>query len=301
MRQYGGMMGIYQVFLPVLENSSEITGAITHSQFLGSWQQEEGVVLYWNGHPAEFIDCVLDAMQSIGLTISEPHLEAVPVEMEDWNALWASAVQPIRVGKHVCIRPSWTSVDRKSSNDIHLILDPKQAFGTGHHPTTQLLMSWLEELQWRGDMKVLDLGTGSGILAMVVLRLGAGYALGIDNDSIAIECARGYARDNEFFSELEFWCGQIVDLPPQSFDVILANIDRRTLIQVAPDLLSFGRPNARLLLSGLLLEDVPEVIEIFTKYGWSYVATRTQEEWGALCFTRTQDPHHPLPVEIQET
>lgn len=301
MRQYGGMMGIYQVFLPVLENSSEIAGAITNSQFLGSWQQDQGVMLYWNGQPAEFIECIREAVQSIGMTMSESHLEAVPVEMEDWNALWASSVQPIRVGKHVCIRPSWDRMGKECSGDIDLILDPKQAFGTGHHPTTQLLIAWLEELEWHTGMKVLDLGTGSGILAMVALRLGAGYALGIDNDSIAVECARGYARDNEFDGELEFWCGQIDDCPPRSFDVILANIDRMTLIQIAPEVVNFGRLNTQLFLSGLLLEDVPEVIDAFAKSGWAYVATRTREEWGALCFTRTRDPHPPLQVEIQET
>ena len=122
------------------------------------------------------------------------------VPWEDWNARWAAAVKPIHIGQQIVIRPSWEKV-ALPPNRIELIIDPKHAFGTGHHATTQFLIEWLEDLIQGGET-VLDVGTGSGILAITALRLGAVSVLGIDNDPVAIECARTYASLNGFQDEL---------------------------------------------------------------------------------------------------
>ena len=112
---------------------------------------------------------------------------------------------------------------------IEIILDPKQAFGTGHHATTHLLLEWLEEIrEWNG-CRVLDVGTGSGILSMVALRLGALSALGIDLDPVAIDCAKGYALTNGFTNELDLRCCRIQELVSDTFEIIVANIDRKTI------------------------------------------------------------------------
>ena len=108
------------------------------------------------------------------------------------------SVRPIRIGRRIVIRPSWEPVALQAQ-DIEIVLDPKQAFGTGHHATTRMLLEWLEDLIHGGEF-VLDVGTGSGILAMVALRLGAASALGVECDPVAVDCARDYARENGFGS-----------------------------------------------------------------------------------------------------
>ena len=92
---------------------------------------------------------------------------------QDWNAQWAASVKPIRIGRRIGIRPSWTTMELPEDG-IEIVLDPTQAFGTGHHATTHLLIEWLEDVSWLTGYRVLDVGTGSGILSMVALRLGAG-------------------------------------------------------------------------------------------------------------------------------
>jgi len=99
---------------------------------------------------------------------SREAIQVEPLRAQDWNRLWAESVKPIRVGRRLVIRPSW-ELAQLQAGDIEIVLDPKQAFGTGHHSTTSLLLEWLEEVIHGGE-SVLDVGTGSGILAMVALR-----------------------------------------------------------------------------------------------------------------------------------
>jgi ribosomal protein L11 methyltransferase len=167
---------------------------------------------------------------------------------------------------------------------IEIVLDPKQAFGTGHHATTHLLMEWLEEMSEWKDCRVLDVGTGSGILSMVALRLGAMSALGIDLDPVAVDCAKEYAVINGFTDKLDLQCCRMEDLPPQAFEIIVANIDRRTILEISPGFSRLRSSTTQLFLSGLLQEDEFEVVEELTNQGWDQKAIRERDGWIALQF-----------------
>ena len=186
---------------------------------------------------------------------------------QDWNARWARQVKPIRIGQRVRIRPSW---EPSSTNpqDIDLVIDPKQAFGTGHHATTQLLTEWLEDVIQGGET-LLDIGTGSGILAMVSIRLGARRALGLDCDAQAIECAKEYAHTNGFREELTFTVGTLEQCSPFPWDIVVANIDRRTLLEIVGKLDQFIAKTGHLFLSGLLVDDRNEIRAAFEENGWT--------------------------------
>jgi ribosomal protein L11 methyltransferase len=168
-----------------------------------------------------------------------------------------------------------------SPGEVELILDPRQAFGTGHHATTALLLEWLDELI-RGGEVVLDVGTGSGILAMAAIRLGAASALGLDNDPVAIECAREYAALNGFGPELNLRTAALEDAGMASADVILANLDRNTLLASARLFEPPLRRGARVLLSGILPEDRPEIAAVFGDVGGSVAASKERDGWLAL-------------------
>ena len=204
---------------------------------------------------------------------------------QDWNQLWAQSVKPLWIGKRIVIRPSWEPVSLQPGQ-IEIILDPKQAFGTGHHATTRMLLEWLEEII-RGGESVLDVGSGSGILAMAALRLGARSALGIEYDSVAVECAEEYAKQNGFGPELRYVCGTFEDgVVSARPDLVLANLDRRTLLHLAEQLaLCDAR---RLLISGLLQDQRQEVVAAFAAAGLYPGREREQEGWLAMEFLPVQ-------------
>jgi ribosomal protein L11 methyltransferase len=176
------------------------------------------------------------------------------------------------------------------AQDIEIVLDPKQAFGTGHHATTRMLLEWLEPLIGGGEF-VLDIGAGSGVLSMVALRLGAASALGVECDAVAVECARDYAAENGFGDNLEFRCGTLEDIDRQGVlrpDLVLANLDCQTLLRLCDELTRYVSHGARLLLSGILLDQEQEIVQAFSKVGAMLSQRREQEGWVALELLRAE-------------
>lgn len=219
----------------------------------------------------------------MGNELERPPITVDSLPDQDWNALWARSVRPIRIGRRIVIRPSLDGAAVLPS-EIELIIDPKQAFGTGHHATTRLLIEWLEEVI-RAGQRVLDVGTGSGILAMVALRLGAASALGIDSDPVAIQYAREYAAANRFGPELELRTAALEELRglgAARFDVVVANLDRRTLQESASMFQHQLDRGGRLLLSGVLREHQAAISDAFTAAGGVVQCARQCDGWLAL-------------------
>ena len=267
-------------------DAGEFTGLLNDPWMVGAWQEERLIHLYWPHErwTAETQQVVAGLIQ----TVSQGGSYSVhSLPDEDWNLTWARSVVPFRVGCRIVIRPSWQAA-AVNPGDVELILDPKQAFGTGHHATTQLMLEWLEA-HLRGNERVLDVGTGSGILAMAAVRLGATSAWGIDHDPVAIECAVGYAAQNGFGGELKLDTSGLADVPDAWSDVLIANLDRRTLlglVDVFPRLL---RAPGWLVISGILSGDRSEVIDAFSRVGGAPVWERERDGWLAIHFCFDQD------------
>ncbi len=272
---------VFEMCIPVCVDAAELAGVLACPEFLGAWESDGFVMLYWNEQGAGILQQVRSAVSALGVDIPEGSIQFQPVIAQDWNAKWAASVQPIRIGRRIGIRPSWATMEMPEDG-IQLIIDPKQAFGTGHHATTQLILEWLEEVMWVPGMRVLDVGTGSGILAMAALRLGATGAIGIDVDATALECAREYAAANKFKEELELLCCPTEAVPAQSFDVILANLDRRTILQVCVEISRVRGPHTQLVVSGLLEEDESEVVQRLKEQGWVRRSVRRKNGWIAI-------------------
>lgn len=274
----------YDISIATNIDTSNLVSLLNDGTLLGSWEQEGTVHLYWPVHAwgKEKLNILTMLLQQLRETPDAFTIEISQCPSENWNTRWAALVKPIRIGRRIMIRPSWDAVNT-STEAIEIILDPKQAFGTGHHATTQLLLEWLEEVMSGGE-RVLDVGTGSGILAMVALRLGAEFALGIDHDPIAIECAREYARVNNFDEKLQLQVQDLENVDKQTFDLVLANLDRQTLLNQAMHLQRVKSIGTHLLLSGILSEDQIDVTDRFVKLGWKLFDVREREGWLALGF-----------------
>jgi ribosomal protein L11 methyltransferase len=274
---------IFQVTIPTSVDGAELSGLLNSPEFLGLWEEGGALTIYWQGSEGSIRRELKEALSKLNTTISNASIHLQLVRHQDWNAQWAASVKPIRIGRRIGIRPSWMTM-QLPEDGIEIVLDPKQAFGTGHHATTHLLIEWLEDVSWLPDCRVLDVGTGSGILSMVALRLGAMSALGIDNDAVAIDYARAYAADNGFGKELELQCCQVNELADQVFEVILANIDRKTILEISPEFSKLRSSATQLFLSGLLEEDASEIVKQFRSQGWTQEAIREREGWIALQF-----------------
>jgi len=267
-------------------DAGEVLGLLDDSCVPGAWEDGRTIHLYWPSHQwtsdhLAHVRSILQRLTEQGVAESDIVVHSLPDQ--DWNRQWAQSVKPLRVGKRIVIRPSWEQVP-VVEGEVEIVLDPKQAFGTGHHATTSLLLEWLEE-DIRGGESVLDVGAGSGLLGMVALRLGAARVTGIDNDPDAIECARGYAADNGFGPELALQCGTLT-AGLDSFEMVLANLDRRTLLDLAEPLAaSTGRT---LLVSGILVDQRAEVVAAFAHVGVYPGRQREREGWLAMEFHQAQ-------------
>jgi ribosomal protein L11 methyltransferase len=273
-----------QIRIPV--DAGELLSRLADPSIQGGWEESGVVHLYcptpqWNLEARARLNRIVLELDPDASTERDVRVEEL--SDQDWNLQWAQSVKPIRIGRRIVIRPSWEPVVLRAQ-DIEIVLDPKQAFGTGHHATTRMLMEWLEDLIQGGEC-VLDVGAGSGILSMVALRLGAASALEVECDPVAMECARNYAAENGFGENLTFGCGTLKDIDRQAElrpNLVLANLDCQTLLQLCDELTRYVSRGARLLLSGILLDQEQEIAEAFSKVGAMLSQRREQEGWVAM-------------------
>jgi ribosomal protein L11 methyltransferase len=205
------------------------------------------------------------------------------VREADWAEAWKAFFPVLRIGERLVIRPTWRR-HRRASGDVVIAMDPGMAFGTGLHPTTRLCLAALEPLAADGRLagaRVLDVGCGSGILALAALALGAADAVGVDTDPIAIEATVTNARRNRLGRRVRTRVGSLPsDEPP--FDVVLANLIAGVLIPLATSLHDEVRPGGVLLASGIFVDREAEVVAAFRAAGLVIDARTAEGDWVAV-------------------
>jgi ribosomal protein L11 methyltransferase len=234
----------------------------------------------------------LGHLQAFGLRpIGE--LEVRPVHEEDWAAAWKQHFPVMRVGRRLVIRPTWRR-HRAGPDDVVLALDPGMAFGTGLHPTTRLCLAGIERWADQGLLDgrtAIDVGCGSGILAIAAAKLGASSVLGVDTDPVAVEATAANARRNGLARRIPARRGSLpTDGGP--WDLVLANLIASLLVTLAADLAAALRPGGRMLASGIFIDRADEVIAAFTDAGLRIVERTGEGDWVALDVERP-DPAGP--------
>ena len=210
------------------------------------------------------------------------------LQEEDWANAWKANYHSFRVGQHIWIRPSWLAEpDEAQADDIVLTLDPGMAFGTGLHPTTQMCLQALE--QWlQSGMSVLDVGTGSGILAILAARLGAAPIVAVDTDELAVKTALANAAQNQVTAQIAVQTGTLKTIPQRDWDVVVVNILAPViLVMIKQDgLLDYIGEDGRLILSGIIDEQMAGVVTAVQQAGGRIQQTLTVRDWVTLVVTK---------------
>lgn len=204
---------------------------------------------------------------------------------ENWELAWRQFFKPRRIGHSIVVRPTWEAFE-SAPDDVVLVLDPGQAFGTGDHPTTRLCLELLETAELTGAA-VADVGCGSGILSIAAIKLGARHVLAIDIEPISIEVTRQNAALNAVSLQAEVAEG----LPPEVvgervFDVVISNIISAILIRLARDVYAVTKPGSRWIVSGIIVQNWPDVLSAAETAGFSLENRLEEDGWVAARFSR---------------
>ena len=214
-------------------------------------------------------------------------LEMKDVDEEDWSNAWKKYYHPVQVGEHLVVCPSWEAYDRQP-DDVVLTLNPGMAFGTGTHDTTRLCMELLEKYITPQDT-VLDVGCGSGILAITAALLGANKIIGCDIDEVAVKVAGENAALNGVQDRIAFHQGDLTSQVEGSFQIICANIVADVIIRLSEDAGRYLAKDGIFITSGIIDTREQDVLNALGQNGFQVIERRTSGGWVALaCKAKVQ-------------
>ncbi|WMJ22140.1 50S ribosomal protein L11 methyltransferase [Paludicola sp. MB14-C6] len=215
-----------------------------------------------------------------GIDLGRLTIETSNVNEEDWSTAWKKYYHPTKIGKRLVVVPCWEKYTL-ANNEVQVTLDPGMAFGTGTHETTRLCMQLLEDCV-KEDTTMLDIGTGSGILAITALLLGAKQAVGVDIDELSVKVAQENADLNHVGEKIELVCGDLTEKISGTYDVVCANIVADVIIRLSKDVKNFMHQNSILLVSGIIDERCDEVIAALQQANLNIVEKITENGWVAM-------------------
>ena len=235
-------------------------------------------------------DTDTESLHRLEETVKELELSMTVAKMAevDWEESWKDNYPPQEVGENLVVLPYWLA-EGYDGERTPIILDPGLTFGTGAHPTTQMVVKNMED-NVKPGFHCLDLGSGSGILSLVALRLGAGKAVGIDIDPKAEDIARENAAYNGFAApEFTALTGNVTEdhqlmtqLAEENWDLVLVNIVADVIIGLSPVLPNFLNENTLMICSGILDSRLEEVVAALQKAGLTVTGTHAQEDWRCV-------------------
>lgn len=222
-------------------------------------------------------DELTEALTALGAEVS-----TAIVADEDWNELWKVHFKPRRIGNRLVIRPTWEEFEA-GADDVVIVLDPGQAFGTGDHPTTRLCLELLEQEPLQGRT-LADIGCGSGILAIAAAKMGANIVIASDLDPLAVAVTREnmVRNDVDFPAEATEGFAKLVE----PVDVVVSNIISATLIRLAPDAWKAVKAGGKWVVSGIYQTNWPDVRTAAERQGFTLERVQQEDDWVAATFLR---------------
>jgi ribosomal protein L11 methyltransferase len=250
----------------------------------GILDNDTDLVLYFN--EGELSDEMIEQIRSWLPEGSD--VERSEVEEQNWNAEFEKSLEPIAINDRLTISQSWNDA---ASSDVGMtvVIDPKMSFGTGHHESTRLIARLQIDLDMKGK-RVLDIGTGTGVLAIIAAMSDASVVVAFDNNEWAVRNTRENIALNRVEGRIEVIEGELSDVAETGFDIILANLHRNLIIELLPEIASrLAGPGSTLLTSGVLIVDYDGLIEAAAAVGLSPTSEQRENDWVATRWERMKD------------
>jgi ribosomal protein L11 methyltransferase len=204
------------------------------------------------------------------------------IKAQNWNKIWESNFQPIIVGDFCGIRADFHALENQVQHEI--VINPKMAFGTGHHATTYMVIEHMKDLDFK-NKQVLDYGCGTGILAILAAKLGANHIEAVDIELASYENTLENATINNI-SCINCIHGVLEDVKEEPFDIILANINRNVILDSLSSLYKRLVKNGRLIVSGFIEQDTEILLEASKLEGFTHLKTKNKDNWISMIFTK---------------
>jgi ribosomal protein L11 methyltransferase len=253
----------------------------------GFW--EDGDLLKCYVPDQKWTPALQEEMRSvIGMIVSPsahplPPMHVQALAERNWNEEWEKTIQPIHVTPKIVIAPSWHAY-AAAPGELVLTIDPKMSFGTGYHESTRLILRLVEQYM-RPGASTLDIGTGTGVLAIAAIRMGAHDAVACDIDEWSYDNAIENAAQNGVADRLTILQGDIAMTPERPYDLVIANIQKNVLIPMMPAMRTRLAPGGTLLLAGLLNIDRSDMAAALDEHGFRIATELAENEWIALAAT----------------
>lgn len=278
----------------------EILSAELFDAGVGGLVEEAGaIVVYPNDEEekARFLTLIAEFKKRLADPSRSESVEAT-VEAVDpgWQKTWQQALRPEKISRSFTLRPTHcpieettlekSSLEKGAVHEQTIWFEPDASFGSGGHPTTQLAATWVEEyVSSQPDIACLDVGTGTGVLSLVAVRCGARSVLAVDIDEVAVRSAKKNCALNGASDSIMIELGS-ADATSATFDLVIANINTPILLALARELCPRVDAKGKLLLTGLLVEDIPEIEEAFERHQLHVAERETNGDWALLILTR---------------
>jgi ribosomal protein L11 methyltransferase len=277
MKRYKEFIVTTNPFLPEI-----ISGLFWQFNISGIVEEDNYLRIFTNelpGPDAGTISGMLKALIDQKI-ISGFSLEENIIKDKNWNEEWEKNINVVEVSDKIVIKPSFRKYRRKPGQII-ITIDPKMSFGTGSHQSTKLALQLLEKYIVKGA-KILDVGSGTGILSIASIKLGANSATAIDNDEWCYENGIENCSLNDVSSSIKVLVGEITNISENDFDLILGNIQKNVLIDIAEEIRNRTKKGGVVILSGLLFTDEEDIINKFSSLQFKMVERKQMDEWIAL-------------------
>lgn len=267
-------------------NVDLLSGLLWELDIEGVNEFDNNLVIFGNNNSnlsKESVEQLLTKIKNENLIESFSVDESTMEEM-NWNEEWEKKINVIEVSDKIVIKPTFREYTAKE-NQLVIQIDPKMSFGTGEHETTRLVLQLLDK--HIGNSKtVLDVGSGTGVLGIAASLLGADKVVGIDNDEWCLGNGKENVSLNKVEDKVEIRLAEIESIKEESFDLILANINKHILIEIAQSIFNLVNTNGIVILSGLLYTDRIDILNLYSNFGLKLIDENQINEWISLVFKK---------------
>jgi len=264
-----------------------ISGVASLLNFIGMEERENELVCYFEKFNEEDNNFLYNALNNLKREslIERFEIYQSTLEHRNWNEEWEKEIQPIKVTDKIVIKPSFRQY-QKQNDEIVITIEPKMSFGTGYHQSTRIMLRLIEKYL-KYDSKVLDIGTGTGVLAIASIQLGASYAVTCDIDAMVEDNVIENFKNNSVGDKCSFIAGTINNIDEKDFDLILANIQKNVLLEIASEIKKRIKQGGLVILSGLLFDDKNEIVEKYQSLDFKLIDVLNEDEWIGVVFEKS--------------